>query len=452
MSKQSAISKYTAEEVYTVFCRIISLAVIRKLLEKEKRRFYQRLYPPLVTLWGFIFQRLNSDHSCDAFVGHLNSQAGQLAVAKPRSESSAAYCKARKRLPESVALGVLRHSASALHTELGETGLWEGYRVNLFDGSTLLLTQANAELLVHYGVASNQHGEAHWPLMRVVGGFDLYSGAIHDVAEGPYHTSEHTLAAKLIRNLGAGFVHVGDRNFGVYHMLQVIVWANSQALLRLKITQTRRLAGKALQPGCDLEVRWQPSKMDTCETDLPQPEVSGRLIYYRLEKAGFRPIDLYLFTTLLDREQFPSTKLVALYGERWNVELDLRHVKTNLEMDALVGKSVAMVRKELILGLLTYNLIRTLMGFAAQRCHRFPRELSFTRCYRRILSVMETFLATVSSEELERSLEELLYRLGKCLLPRKKRQRFEPRSVWRRPRVYPQIKGSREQARLIWLD
>jgi hypothetical protein len=313
------------------------------------------------------------------------------------------------------------------------------------------LAQANQELREYYGGASNQYGEGHWPLMRLVGGFDLYSGAIQDVVEGPYRTSEHTLAVQLILRMGTGYVHIGDRNFGVYHLLQAIVAASSQALIRLKITQAKRLGQDARQPGCDLEVTWGPSQWDTCEEDIPTPQVKGRLIYARIEKAGFRPKALYLFTTLLDREQFPAEKLIALYGERWKVELDLRDVKATLEMDALDGKSVDMVRKELHLGLLAYNLVRALMGFAAQRSGCQPCRLSFARCCRRIASAAQTLPIHASDAELEADLELLLERLAECVLPIQKKERFEPRSVWRRPQVYPQIKGSRQQARLIWL-
>jgi hypothetical protein len=89
----------------------------------------------------------------------------------------------------------------ALQEEVGDAALWHGRRVNLFDGSTLLLN-ATSELMEQYGSASNQHGRSHWPIMRIVAGFDLFSGAANEVAEGPYRTSEHTLAVTVLRALG----------------------------------------------------------------------------------------------------------------------------------------------------------------------------------------------------------------------------------------------------------
>jgi hypothetical protein len=445
-----------AAELLPIFRRWLPAQVVEQLIRETKRKFYCRVLPPLLVLWGFIFQRLNHDHSCDAAWSYLTSDAVRetwpLAKALDTvSDSTSGYCQARQRLPVSVAQGVLRYTVRAMQTELGDAALWQGRRVNLLDGSTLLLN-ATPELLEHYGSASNQHGHSHWPIMRLVAGFDLFSGVATEVAEGPYQTSEHALAVTVLRALGAEYVHVGDRNFGVYHILQVARAKQSDVLLRLKITQAKRLASTGLRPGLDEQVTWTPSAFDTCEPDLPTPPVPGRLIYVRLERNGFRPIDVYLFTTLLDRDEFPASDLLALYAERWNVELDLRHVKTTLDMERLDGKSVDLVRKELYLGLTAYNLLRGLMGIAALRAQRSPLELSLAQCWRRTVDACRGLPLNASSDKIVKVLNRLLDRLGRCGLPKRKRERFEPRAVWGRPRVFPTIKGSREQARQAWLE
>jgi hypothetical protein len=465
MSKQTRKKSNTSEpeaesgvtELVPIYERWLPSEVIERLVKETQRKFYSRFLPPILVLWGFIYQRLNHDHTCDAAWSYLSSDAvaDRFRPGKPRpkrlSESTSAYCQARQRLPLSVAQGALRETARALHRELDEAALWHGKRVDLIDGSTLRL-KATSELTDHYGVASNQHGASHWPLMRIVAGFDLYTGAVTAVSEGPYGTGEHALAVRVIRDLSAEWVHIGDRNFGVYHILQVVAATQSHAVLRLKVTQAKRLGQQGLRSGSDLDVVWSRSRFDHCEPDLPTPPVAGRLIYVRLERDGFRPNDLYLFTTLTDREQCPLEDIIALYGQRWNVELNLRHVKTTLHMEALDGKSVDIVRKELILGLLAYNLIRGLMGVAAVRAHRSPLELSLAKCLRRTMDACRSLPPNASADETERVLDRLLVRLGNCVLPKRKRERFEPRAVWGRPRVYPTIKGSREKARKAWME
>lgn len=61
---------------------------------------------------------------------------------------------------------------------------------------------------------------------------------------------------------------------------------------------------------------------------------------------------------MLDSEVYPTTEIMRLYGQRWDVELDLRHLKTTLGMDILRGKTPEMVRKEIYVYLLAYNSIR----------------------------------------------------------------------------------------------
>ena len=443
-------------ELVPIYQRWLPSEVIARLVSETEKKFYSRLLPPILVLWGFIFQRLNHDHSCDAAWSYLSSEYVQerFQPDKPRpkrlSESTSAYCQARQRLPLSVARGALSETARALHQELGEGALWHGRRVSLFDGSTLRLA-ATPELTNHYGVARNQHGASHWPLMRVVAGFDLYSGALHAIAEGPYRGSEQALAVDVMRQMGPGWVHVGDCNFGIYHILQVAVAMQSDVLVRLKTKQAKSLVPQ-LRSGMDVDLVWSASPFDACEPDLPTPSVAGRLIYVRLEKDGFRPIDLYLFTTLTDREAYPADDIVALYGQRWNVELDFRHIKIMLDMEALEGKSLDIVCKELLLGLLAYNLLRGLMAIAAVQAHHSPLELSLAQCWRRTTDACRSLPPDAPPPEVERVLAGLLVRLGNCVLPKRKRERFEPRAVWGRPRVYPTIKGSRDEARQAALD
>lgn len=440
-----------------VFEEIVPVQVIRDLYKETGKKYYERVLSPLLLLWGFIFQRLNPDHSCDAAWSHLSSDAVQdrfglgKEASQPLSESTSAYCQARKRLPLAVAKKILSHTAEVIGEKAGEEGLWHGWRVNLFDGSTLQLA-ASSELSEHYGTNHNQHRKGHWPLMRIVAGFDFFTGAANGVAEGPYTVSEHPLAVRLIKGLGASWLHMGDRFFGAYHVLQVVVFEKSQALLRLNTPVAKRLCGnQSLHPGCDMDVVWKQSRYDKVEADLPTPEIAGRLIFTRLGKKGFRPINLYLFTTLTDREAYPASELVALYGLRWHVELDFRHVKTTLDMEHLDGKSIDIVRKELILGLVAYNLLRGLMTTAALNANVLPCQLSLAKSWRRTIDACYGVSLQASTEEIARVLERLLQRLGRCLLPKRNHERFEPRAVWGRPAVFPRIKTSREETRLAHL-
>jgi len=77
-----------------------------------------------------------------------------------------------------------------------------------------------------------------------------------------------------------------------------------------------------------------------------------------------------LVTTLLDHRKVSKDDLSALYARRWNVELDLRNLKTTTGMDVLSCQTPQMNEKQLWVHLLAYNVIRLLMAQACLQCWR----------------------------------------------------------------------------------
>jgi hypothetical protein len=74
----------------------------------------------------------------------------------------------------------------------------------------------------------------------------------------------------------------------------------------------------------------------------------------------------------MERQPGPATgfSLWRYYG--WQIELDLRSLKQTLQMDILRGQSPEMVRKEIWIHLLAYNLLRGLMARAAAEAGLLP--------------------------------------------------------------------------------
>ncbi len=103
---------------------------------------------------------------------------------------------------------------------------------------------------------------------------------------------------------------------------------------------------------CDKFVIWHKPKK--CPNGLSEEEFLAlpetlmvREIYYYILIPGFRTSSVSLITTLLYTETYPTLELVRLYEDRWDVELNLKHIKTTLGMDILRSKTPEMVRKEI---------------------------------------------------------------------------------------------------------
>ena len=97
-----------------------------------------------------------------------------------------------------------------------------------------------------------------------------------------------------------------------------------------------------------------------------------------MEQPGFRTKVIVVVTTLLDPAETTKEDLACLYRARWNNELDLRSIKSTMQMDVLRCKTPELVRKEVWMHLLAYNLIRTIMAQAATK-HESSRERSASK-------------------------------------------------------------------------
>ncbi len=144
-----------------------------------------------------------------------------------------------------------------------------------------------------------------------------------------------------------------------------------------------------------------------------------------------------------DATRYTKDDLAELYQERWLAELDLRALKCSLGMDILRCKSPEMVRKEIWVCLLAYNLIRRVMLQAASQSDLSPRQLSFTAAIQKIaacwmtLPILGVSKVKIIAIHLTGLLEHHV---------RDRPDRVEPRAVKRRPKHQKFLTNPRAQA------
>ena len=107
-----------------------------------------------------------------------------------------------------------------------------------------------------------------------------------------------------------------------------------------------------------------------------------RELRYAVGRPGCRTRVVTPVTTLLDPEAYPAAELARLYGLRWGVETDLRHLKQTMKMEILHCQTVAGVEKELAVFALAYNLVRRVMEEAGRRQGVAPNRISFVDALR----------------------------------------------------------------------
>ena len=166
----------------------------------------------------------------------------------------------------------------------------------------------------------------------------------------------------------------------------------------------------------------------------------------RVRDRTKRVRDLVLVTTLTDRATYPAEELGSLYRQRWHAELDLRSLKTEMRMEMLRTKTPEMVRKEVAIHLLAYNLIRGIMAEAARVEEVSPRRLSFSGALHTVRSFEEGHL--YDPARIAADLPRLLELIGQKRVGDRP-DRYEPRAVKRRPKPYPRLKLPRRVAKRL---
>ena len=196
--------------------------------------------------------------------------------------------------------------------------------------------------------------------------------------------------------------------------------------------------------------RWFPSFGVSREEFAQLPEtLPVRLVRIAQTPRGFRSRTIVVVTTLLDPIEAPADEIRALYRDRWTVELNFRSLKTHLGMDILRSQSPDMVRKEIAMYLLAYNLIRLLMWQAAREHHRDLHRLSFTGTLHRLRTAcpLLVFRSTRCAGELARLWNQLLAWIASDSVPDRP-NRLEPRRRKRRPKEYSLLQQPRAYYRL----
>lgn len=423
---------------------------IEKALGLPARR---RIFSLPLVVWLMISQRLYPKATLSVAVQQVVQRRPRALLSDHKriregtvSCHTGAYSDARQAMPvvvaEKVADRVLDHLMPTRREALPG---WKR-QVFILDGSTLELPHT-PELVKSYPPASNQHGTSHWPVLQVLVAQELTTGLAGRPCWGPMYgpkaVGEQSLTEQILDRLPDDAVVMGDINFGVFSVAFAIARRHRDMLLRLKADRAGIIGqdGPPLTSGTDRQVCWRPSRHERNKhPHLPADAcVQGRLIVQQVKASNGDLVMLYLFTTLdVNVEQ-----LLQLYGDRWNVETDLRSLKQTLNLQMLTCKSDEMIAKELLLAITGYNLVRAVMNVAAQQAGLNPRRLSFSRSQDVVYAALAGLETAGSPEEFQIRLQRMYRLVASCKLPDRSHRPSTPRQSWGHSRKFPKRQPSR---------
>lgn len=433
------------------FADALSEGRLRGLLDELKVSYRERIYTPCVTLWTFLAQVLHPDQSCNAAVARL--LAFRVAQGQPPcSADNSSYCQARQRLPEPLVKRLVRDSGAEVHAQAPASWHVHGRRVKIVDGSTASMPDTPANSAA-FGKPRNQRGVCGFPLARFVVLLCLATGAVLEAAVGPWRgkqAGELTLFRSLQDPFHPGDILLGDRLFCTYSDMARLHGKRVDVVFRLHVHRCADFRCGHRLGRDDHVVLW--TKPQRCPDWLSAEEFAAlpaelplREVRVRVAKRGYRVQTLIVVTTLTDPQEFSREDIAELFRQRWQAELDLRSIKAVMHMDVLRCETPDMVRKEIWMHLLAYNLLRSVMGAAAEEHHVRVRELSFKGA-EQLLEAFYLVLLCTPTQHLEALCMIFLqataqHRVGD------RPDRYEPRKRKRAAKPYPPLRRSRDEER-----
>ena len=368
----------------------LSAETIRRVCADLGHTWRDRQLDPVKTVHMFVHQILNGNTACNDVPRIMGEEV-----------TGSAYCQARMRLPLEVLQQLVREVDAALGATRHSLRRWRGHRVGILDGSGFSMPDTPA-LREHFG----QPGGCGFPAAHMLLMIDAGTHTIRDVAVSPCRTHDMSKVDVLHPLLGEGDIALGDRAFCSYVHLALCLQAGRHGLFRahqrqiIDFTPHRaHVEGKTNPQGRpysrwirslgrqDQLVEWfkpaaKPEWISQEDFDALPPTVTVRELRYSIRTPGCRTGEVTLVTTLVDAKKYPASALAELYGIRWDIETDLKHLKTTMGLDVLKCKTVDGVMKEVMTFVLVYNLVRTVMIDAGRRQKVDARQISFVDALR----------------------------------------------------------------------
>jgi hypothetical protein len=433
------------------FASVLDREAIARVFREEEALFGQDdLFSTEIVLWAFLAQTLRDGKgvACTSAVADIATYLLQTGR-RPPSGDTGAYCRARAKLKLTALQRLVREVSGHLEDRGDAAWLWKGLHAKLVDGFTFTMPDT-PENQAAFPQPHVERPGVGFPLARACVVLSLATAAVCDLAVGPYE-GKQTGETALLRSVLARFhpqdVVVFDRYFCSYMMLALLSQRGVHVCARLhhcRRSDFRR--GRRLGPGDHL-ITWTRPQRPTWMTPEAYAQIPETLtlreVQFDVTVPGCRVETLTVVTTLTDPKKYSRQDIAALYGFRWNAELDIRQIKQTLHLDHVRCKTPEMVRRELWVTLLAYNLIRKVIATAATQHKKQPRHLGFTRACQSILASW-MLLATGACQKAQTLHATLLAHIASNEVANRP-GRIEPRVLKRHRDRYPPMKRPRAQ-------
>lgn len=303
-----------------------------------------RLVPARVTVYLLLAGALFAELGYRQVFDRLCAGAAGLVPARP---SGSALRQARQRLGAAPLKALFDLVRGPVATVAAQTR-WRGLLVVAVDGTLLPVPDTAANLTVFAKQRCN-NGAGGYPQVRLAALVACGTRAVIGAVFGPATVGELEYAGRLVGDLRAGMLLLGDRNFAAAGLLNRMAATGADLLVRCK-------SGRKLPPVAHCGDGSFLTRIGALTVRVIDAEISI------VTSQGIRTGHYRLLTTLTDPVAHPARELMRLYHERWEIETAYAELKsTILGGRVLRAHTPAGIEQELWALLVTYQALRTAM-------------------------------------------------------------------------------------------
>jgi hypothetical protein len=381
----------------------------------------RRRLPGEQVIWVVLGMGLMRDRPIEDVVSKLDLALPGRSLTVARSTVS----QARERVGSEPLRWLFERSAATWSGRSAESHRWRGLRLYGMDGSTVRVPDTPENRETFGGQKARSGTVSGYPMVRIVVLMALRSHLLAAAHFGRYEgVSELQYARPLCQAIPESSLTVLDRlYFTASLLLGIEAGPDRHWLTRAKSNLNARVVQRfgTGDEQVEMEVSSQARKLDP---SLPRTWQARRIRYQR---PGFR--EQWLLTSLRDPVRYPASEIVALYHERWELELGYDEIKTDLldREETIRSKKPDGVRQELWGILLTYNLVRLEMESIAREAKVEPTRISFIEALRLIRDEW-SWLSVTSPGAIPKRLAAMRRSIKRYVLPPRRPRRF-PRVV-----------------------
>lgn len=417
---------------------LFSDQVINDLARELGHDFRDRVFDPATTLSLYISQVLNRDEPCSTVVVRLNKERKDKGL-EPVSAKASAYCYARNRLSLELLQALTEKTVAIALARADKSWRWHDSDVYFVDGFTIRAPDTDANQL-EFPQPTSQEPGLGYPTIRVVTLTSLAAKVIAHFQYGPMDgkgNGELSLFRKTFEFLREKQVIVGDSNFDSYYDLAALVERKVNCVFGINGTRNNPFADQDMpQSGETTKVLARPkfdhNRISREAWEKLPATITIRIISFQVEGRSEQKV---IVTTLLDQQEYPAGEIAELYALRWEVELDIRCLKSVMDLADMRCQTPEGLKRELAVNVLAYNLVALLLCDTAAVTEQHPRQLSFSHA-------RDTFIHFGAERMTITDLEWLVLQTAQFQIKNRPR-REEPRAIKKRNGKYPLLKEPR---------